>query len=104
VIAGLDTDEDGVNETPDADRIAASLDDASAEADVLLNSRYAMPLATVPAMLKNAVCDIAAYLLCSETTVSDFITERRDNAVALLKRIGEGKADLGIPETQKPSA
>ena len=104
VIAGLDTDDDGLNDAPDADRIAVSLADASAEADVLLNSRYAMPLATIPAMLKNAVCDIAAYLLCNETTISEFIKERRDNAVSLLKRVGEGKADLGIPEAQKPSA
>ncbi len=104
VIAGLDTDEDGVSDAPDANRIAAALSDASAEADVLLNSRYALPLPVVPAALKNAVCDIAAYLLCNETTISDFIKERRDNAVSLLKRVGEGKADLGIPETSKPSA
>jgi len=104
VIAGLDTDDDGMNDAPDAVRIAAALDDASAEADVLLNSRYALPLATIPAVLKNAVCDIAAYLLCNETTVSDFIKERRDNSVALLKRVGEGKADLGIPDAQKPPA
>jgi phage gp36-like protein len=104
VIAGLDTDDDGISETPDAVRIAAALSDASAEADVLLNARYALPLPVVPPALKNAVCDIAAYLLCNETTVSDFIKERRDNAVSLLKRVGEGKADLGIPEPQKPSA
>jgi phage gp36-like protein len=104
VIAGLDSDEDGVNDAPDADRIAVALSDASAEADVLLNARYAMPLPVVPAALKNAVCDIAAYLLCSETTVSDFIKERRDNAVKLLGAVGQSKADLGIPEPQKPSA
>ena len=104
VIAGLDTDEDGVADAPDEDRIAAALDDASAEADVLLNARYALPLPIVPPALKNAVCDIAAYLLCNETTVSDFIKERRDNSVALLRRVGEGKADLGIAEASKPSA
>jgi phage gp36-like protein len=104
VIAGLDTDEDGMADAPDTDRIAAALSDASAETDVLLNARYALPLPVVPAALKNAVCDIAAYLLCNETTVSDFIKERRDNAVSLLKRVGEGKADLGISEAQKPSA
>lgn len=104
VIAGLDSDEDGVADAPDTDRITAALSDASAEADVLINARYAMPLPVVPAALKNAVCDIAAYLLCGETTISEWIKERRDNAVSLLKRVGEGKADLGIPETQKPSA
>ena len=104
VIAGLDTDDDGMADAPDADRIAAALSDASAEADVLLNSRYALPLPAVPAALKNAVCDIAAYLLCNETTVSDFIKERRNNAVSLLKSVGSGNADLGIPEPQKPSA
>jgi phage gp36-like protein len=104
VIAGVDSDDDGMNDAPDAARIGAALEDASAEADVLLNSRYAMPLATIPAMLKNAVCDIAAYLLCNETTISDFIRERRDKAVALLKLVGKGDADLGVPEVQKPSA
>jgi phage gp36-like protein len=104
VIAGLDTDDDGMADAPDADRIAAALSDASAEADVLLNSRYALPLPSVPSALKNAVCDIAAYLLCNETTVSDFIKERRNNAVSLLKSVGSGNADLGIPEPQKPSA
>jgi phage gp36-like protein len=104
VIAGLDMDDDGISETPDAARIAEALSDASAEADVLLNARYAMPLPVVPPALKNAVCDIAAYLLCNETTVSDFIKERRDNAVKLLGAVGQSKADLGIPEPQKPSA
>ena len=104
VIAGLDTDDDGISDAPDADRITSALSDASAEADVLLNSRYALPLPVVPAALKNSVCDIAAYLLCNETTVSDFIKERRNNAVSLLKSVGAGNADLGIPEPQKPSA
>ena len=104
ILAGLDEDEDGECETPDAERINTALSDASAEADVLLNARYAMPLPAVPPALKNAVCDIAAYLLCDEGTVSEFIEKRRNAAVKLLERIGQGKADLGLPEAQKPSA
>jgi len=104
VIAGIDTDADGCNDAPDLERIGPALDDASAEADSYLNARYAVPFPFVPPALKNAVCDIAAYLLCDESTVSDFITERRNNAVKLLTRIGDGKGDLGLPETQKPSA
>ncbi|MFA5688580.1 MAG: DUF1320 domain-containing protein [Kiritimatiellales bacterium] len=106
-LAGIDADNcDGCPcpDELDIERITAALADASAEANVYLNARYAMPLTFIPEALKNAVCDIAAYLLGNETTISDFITERRDNAVALLRRIGEGKADLGIPEAQKPGA
>ena len=104
VIAGLDTDEDGLNEEPDSERIGKALDDASADADVMLNSRYAMPLPTVPPALKNAVCDMAAYKLCDETTLSDLIKERCAKAEKLLRDIGQGKADLGLPEAQKPGA
>lgn len=104
VLAGLDSDDDGIGDALDTDRIEAALADASAEADVLLNARYSLPLPVVPAALKNAVCDLAAYLLADETTISDFLTERRNNAVKLLERIGQGKADLGLPEAQKPSA
>lgn len=104
VIAGKDTTGNGYFDALDSERVASALDDASAEADVLLNARYSMPLPSVPPMLRNAVCDIAAYLLCNETTVSDWMKERRANAVKLLERIGARKADLGLPEAQKPSA
>lgn len=104
VIAGVDTNDDGYNDAADAGRIEKALSDASADADVLLNARYAMPLPTVPPALKNAVCDMAAYKLCDEGTISDLIKERNDKAEKLLSRIGSGNADLGLPEAQKPSA
>ncbi len=104
VIAGVDTDDDGYNDAPDTGRIEKALSDASADADVLLNARYAMPLPMVPPALKNAVCDMAAYKLCDEGTVSDLIKERNDKAEKLLAAIGQGKADLGLPEASKPSA
>jgi phage gp36-like protein len=95
-----DRDGDGVL---DSDAISRALEDGAAEIDVYLNGRYSLPLATVPRTLVLCCVDITAYNLATGTALSDEIKERYNRAIGLLKRISDGKADLGLPEPQKPA-
>ncbi len=83
--------------------IGLALSDASSECDVYLNARYAMPLGTIPPVLKICCVDIAVYNLATGVGSSEDITKRYDRAVSLLNKISKGTADLGLPKSQKPA-
>jgi phage gp36-like protein len=77
-----------------------AIDDASAEADGYLH-RYKLPLATVPRVLLNVVCDIARYRLY-DNRATDQVTRRYEDAVKLLKSISTGVVGLGLDAAQAP--
>lgn len=88
---------------PDATRAGQALGDASAEIDVYVGAQYALPLPSVPEVLKRVCCDIARYRLW-EDRASDEIRRRFEDALQLLSRISKGEVSLGITDTQTPAA
>jgi len=79
--------------------VGHALDMASTEIDTHLSARYRLPLANAPAALKLPTINIAIYTLANRHTfLTQTIRERYEDAIALLKRIADGKAGLGMDE------
>lgn len=90
-----DRDGDG---TPDAAAISRALASASDEIDSHVGVRFALPLASTPGMLRQLAVDIAVYRLAQTADVlTEELRRRYEDAIALLRRIAEGKATLIFP-------
>lgn len=88
------------NETGDAlndTRITSALEDADAEINTYLSTRYSLPLTSAPSVLVGVACDIARYRLYANQT-TDEVTERYNSRIAWLKSISKGDAALGLTE------
>jgi len=98
-----DRDQDGV---ADADLVARALSDADAEIDSYLSGRYALPLATVPAVLVRVACDVAVYRITAEygAGLTDERRQRYEDAVGWLKRVASGDVSLGLPPQEEPAS
>jgi phage gp36-like protein len=72
-----------------------ALADADAEINGYLQSRYTLPLATVPQMLNLLACDIALYRLMKERPIQA-VTERYDAARNWLRDVAKGLFGLGL--------
>lgn len=87
--------------------LSRALTDAKGEIDSYLASRYDLPLSETPGVLVRRACDIARYFLY-EDAPSDTVRQRYDDAVSWLRKVSEGKADLGLDssdaEVQPPSS
>lgn len=81
--------------------LTRALDDASAQIDAYLAARYALPLTSVPQILVQSACDIALYLLHRDPP--EPVIKRRDSAVAFLKDLATGKAQLGLTTNEEPA-
>ena len=91
-----DRDGDG---QPDAEVVAQSLDDATAEIDSYLATKYDLPLPRVPEVLVRICVDIAVYRLAPE--IAEQTDERRlryEDAVRLLKSLAKGETSLGLDD------
>jgi len=93
------------NPTTDADVTAtvtsAALEEASGRVDSYCRARYITPLQQSDDVL-SLTLDIAVYLLFSrrrETRISDTVQERFNQAIAFMKDISNGKAQLDQPAT-----
>lgn len=90
------------------DAFAGALAKASAEIDIHLSARYALPLQTAPAGLATPCVNIAVYhIAVRHTALTTTIEDRYKQAVELLQRIADGKAGLGAEEprvTNDPDA
>lgn len=84
--------------TYDSDAIENALNDAEAEIDAYLLARYALPLTTVPTILKRLTCDVARYQLHGPA-LTDEVIKRYSDAIAFLKSVSKGDAVLGIDQT-----
>lgn len=88
--------------TLDSAVVASAIDDADAEIDGYLSGRYALPLASVPAVMVRLACDIARYYLFGHD-VTDLVKERYDQAIGYLVQIATGVIGLG-PEDPGPES
>lgn len=79
------------------DVLDRALDDATAEVDGYLATRYRLPLAVVPQLLVRLVCDIARYRLYDERT-TEAVRQRYEDSVRMLKSISTGAVLLAGAE------
>ncbi len=75
--------------------LANKLADADAEINGYLQGRYALPLTSVPDVLKRLACDIARYHLY-DNRVTEAVRERYKDAIAYLKLVATGTVQLGL--------
>ena len=88
------TDRDG-DAAIDAAVIDGALEDADALINSYLESRYSLPLTSTPRLLRNLASDIARYQLYDDRA-PESVKNRYDAAIATLKDIASGKAQLGL--------
>lgn len=82
-----------------AEAFAEALAKASAEIDLHLSARYALPLPAAPVGLATPCVNMAVYhTAVRHTALTTTIEDRYKAAVELLKRIADGKAGLGAEE------
>lgn len=85
------------------DLVERALEDAEAEINSYLGSRYPLPLANPPKVLVRLACDIARYHLYGETGHTEVVKERYESAVKMLRCFANGTATLGVVGTQEPT-
>lgn len=88
--------------TIDSTVVTRALGDADAEINGYLAGQYALPLATVPAVLVRLACDIARYQLSADR-VTESVRDRYKDAVAMLSKISRGDVQLGVAVGQAPA-
>lgn len=82
--------------TIDAAVVGQAIADAEAEIDAWLAARYALPLPTVPAVLKRVAAAMARYHLW-EQQASERVRQDYEDARRLLEAISRGRVALGLP-------
>lgn len=79
----------------DDDVLNAALARASSLADAYIDKKYAVPLASAPDYLVEAVIDVAVYRLVPDAMIgTDEFRRRYDDAIKLFKDIGKGEVTL----------
>lgn len=78
---------------PDPAIVQRALDDATAEVDAYLATKYATPLVTVPNAVLSATCVISRYRLHDDKATEKIRTDYED-AIRWLKDISAGRALL----------
>ena len=92
-----DHDRDGAIDVPTVEQ---ALEDSSSEIDSYLAIRYPTPLPAVPTVVRLYTVEMAVYRMANTGAgYSEDLRKRYEDAVAFLKSIAAGKADLaGIAE------
>lgn len=92
------TDTECVGEV-DRQVVGRALADADAKIDLALRGRYGLPLPFVPRELVLVAADLARELLYSDAP-PEVVTQRADEARALLKGIASGSFRLDVPTAE----
>lgn len=82
----------------DTAKAARACEDAGDLVDGYLRQRYVLPLTNTPSLLKRLACAIARYdlHLGGDRQPTDQVKHERDLAVAFLRDVQAGRADLGL--------
>lgn len=96
------TDRTGAIDTIDDVVLGKALADADSVIDMHLAVRHALPLASVPRVLRNIACDLArAYLY--EDRITEHVQKRHDAAMKLLEQLRDGKVQIGLDDLNQPT-
>lgn len=95
-----DRDRDGV---PDPEVVAAALDDAGNQIDGYVGTKYSLPLASVPAIVRTWAVAIARYVLHRNGPPDHVETDYKD-AIASLKDVARGLIALPVAPGEVPPA
>lgn len=88
----------------DATVLARALDAADGEIDSYLASRYSIPLATTPNILRDCAADIARYRL-HDRGAPEIVEANYKARIAWLRDVAKGTASLGgATETLTPAS
>jgi phage gp36-like protein len=100
------SNEDPTVTTVNASFIQTALNDASAEIDTYLESRFALPLTDPPAPLTRICCDLAMYRMQALRPLHDLEDARKryEDAIAMLARVAAGELTLGLAADGKEPA
>lgn len=96
------TDEHGTEEI-DLTKVASAIADVDSFIDSYLASQFALPFASVPAVLNQLACDIVRYRLYKHGA-PEHITKLFNDAVSSLRAIGKGEMSLGLADPSPQSA
>lgn len=86
--------------------VAKAIDEAETLVDAYIGKRYALPLPSVPPVLRMVAIDLSIYNLyerLTEMNVTEGMKLRYNNAVKLLTQIASGDLPLGLPEPEVPA-
>lgn len=95
--------EDPPADAIDADVVARALADADAAIDGYLAGRYALPLSSLPPLVRDLALAIAIYKLHRDTA-SDKIRKDYEDALAQLKQIAAGVVRLAVAGVEPASS
>jgi phage gp36-like protein len=87
-------------------KVQRACDDAGDLVDGYLRPRHSLPLTTVPRVLARLSAAIARYELHlgGDRQPTEQVTRARDEAIAFLRDVAAGKADLGLgPDGADPA-
>jgi phage gp36-like protein len=96
------TDREFVGQVDDSVFALAQID-GDAEIDAWLQSRYVIPLTTVPTVLVRISCDLYRYYLQGAQEV-EAVTNRYKAAISFLKSLSRGDVNLNLDKNATPVA
>ena len=79
----------------DQERVARAIEDVADRVDARLRTHYELPLPDVPGFLRRAVARIVHAELCSESTTTDLIEQRRNASEKLVMGLADGTLRIG---------
>ena len=99
------TNDDPKAEKADMAKVQEAVRAAEELADGYLRGRYALPLSTVPTLLRDVVRTIARFKLYErrpESKMPDTVLETYKASVKTLEQIRSGRITLGVAATAEP--
>lgn len=93
--AALNLAADAVLDAPAVARVGEALASAASQIDAYVAVRYGLPLPAVPDVLRGFAVDLALYRLAlANGRPRDELRQRYDDAVAFLRALAKGEAQL----------
>lgn len=92
-----------------AARIEAAIDKAGERIDGYLRGRYTLPIENAPGILTDLCVDIALYFIAGRKGIAEGTPEKNletkyRDAIAYLKDVQAGRADIGLVDDEGNSA
>ena len=96
-----DYDGDG---SGDADTVGGAIDDAQAEIDSYLQTRYSVPVDPVPNVLRVQTAKLAMhYLALQRDSVTEDLEQARKDVISWCEQVAAGQVTLAAETTPKES-